>query len=86
MGDAAELDDGEFGGEFTLEGVDGAADFGEGHGVTSTAELFAWMDGIGDWIGTVGPRIKYLTGVGIRHLAGDLTLTPALSHQGRGGF
>ena len=44
------------------------------------------MDGIGDWDGMVGPRIKYLTGVGIRHLAGDLTLTPTLSHQGRGGF
>ena len=52
LGDAAGLDDGEFGGEFALEGVDGAADFGEGHGVTSDGELFAWMDGmkgIGDW-------------------------------------
>ena len=30
LGDAAELDDGEFGGEPALEGVDGTADFGEG--------------------------------------------------------
>ena len=35
LGDAAELDDGEFGGELAFEGVDGAADFGEGHGSTS---------------------------------------------------
>ena len=32
----------------------------------------------------MGPRIKYLTGVGIRHLAGDLTLTPTLSLWERG--
>ena len=35
FGDAAELDDGEFAGEAALEGVDLAADFGEGHGVAS---------------------------------------------------
>ena len=32
LGDAAEFDDGEFGGEPTLEGVDAAADLGDGQG------------------------------------------------------
>ena len=39
LGDAAELDDGEFAGEPALEGVDAAADFGEGHEVTSGGAL-----------------------------------------------
>ena len=46
FGDAAELDDGEFASEFAFEGVDAAADLGEGHGVTSIGS-FTWMDGIG---------------------------------------
>ena len=33
VGDAAEFDDGEFAGELALEGVDAAADLGDGHGV-----------------------------------------------------
>ena len=32
LGDAAEFDDGEFGGELALEGVDAAADLGDGQG------------------------------------------------------
>ena len=34
-----EFDDGEFAGEFALEGVDAAADLGEGHGITSDGEF-----------------------------------------------
>ena len=58
LSDAAELDDGEFAGEPAHEGVDAAADFGEGHGITSTGELFAWMDRIGCWDGMAAPSIK----------------------------
>ena len=50
LGDAAEFDDGEFGGEPTLEGVDPATDLGDGHGHTSYGELSAWMGGM-DGIG-----------------------------------
>ena len=35
FGDAAEPDDGEFGGELALEDVDATADLGKGNGVTS---------------------------------------------------
>ena len=44
LGDAAEFDDGEFAGEPALEGVDAAADFGEGDGVNSTGESFGWLE------------------------------------------
>ncbi len=37
---AAEPDDGEFGREFALEGVNAAAELGEGHGVTSDGEFY----------------------------------------------
>ena len=57
VGDAAELDDGEFADELALEGADAAADvghggaeFGRGHGDTS-----GWVVRIGIF----GPRIKY---------------------------
>ena len=46
LGDVAEFDDGEFGGELTLEGGDAAADLGDGHGHTSYGELSAWMGGM----------------------------------------
>ena len=32
FGDTAEFDDGELASEFTFEGIDAAADLGEGHG------------------------------------------------------
>ena len=35
FGDAAKLDDGEFGGELALEDVDATADLGDGHGIAS---------------------------------------------------
>ena len=35
----AGFDDGEFAIEFALEGVDAAADLGEGHGITSDGEF-----------------------------------------------
>ena len=44
VGEAAELDDGEFAGELALEGVDAVADLGDGHGVTSDGGVF-YIDG-----------------------------------------
>ena len=40
FGDAAELDDGEFGGEPALEDVDAAADLGDGHGIASDGSFY----------------------------------------------
>ena len=39
FGDAAEFDDGEFGGEPALEGVDAPADLGDGHGIASAGSF-----------------------------------------------
>ena len=38
FGDAAELDDGELGGEPALEGFDAATELGNGHGIASAGE------------------------------------------------
>ena len=50
LGDAAELDDGEFGGELTLEGGDSAADLGDGQGRYLRRGVF-WMDGMDEITG-----------------------------------
>jgi len=60
LGNAAGFDDGEFGGEPSLESVDGAADFGEGHGVTPTGKLFAWMNRM-DKIGYANGIVRILS-------------------------
>ncbi len=53
FGDAAETDGGEFGGEPALEGVDAAAELGDGHGVASNGEFShrctGWEIGMGWW-------------------------------------
>ena len=55
FGDAAELDDGEFASELALEGVDAAAELGDGHGSTSrlSASGLTGFEDFRDW-GMVG--------------------------------
>ena len=79
LGDAAELDDGEFGGEPALEGADAAADFGEGRGVTSGGVLQGWNRLRRNRHGrTRGPAAGW-TGLGIGEACRDFVENPLIA-------
>ncbi len=98
FGDAAEFDDGELMGELAFEGVDAAAELGEGHGSTSRGGTWrgslAWMDRIGDGIRMVGiwgnpAQIRSFPFICAGHMAGggcEMVVDWAGFGGGIGGF